>query len=127
MDVSIALAKIFGIYFAVIGFSLMINHRFFKGVLQDLVQSNIAMLIIATITLIFGSILVVLHNVWVVDWRLSITLLCWLTFFAGVVRTLFPTFIQRMARKLFTTARHFHIAGTASIAIGLAFIYLGFM
>lgn len=126
MDVSIALAKIFGIYFVVIGCSLMINYRFFKGVLKDLVQSNIAMLIIATITLIFGTILIVMHNVWVYDWRVSITLLCWLTFVAGVIRSLFPTFIQRMARKLFTKSLHFHVAGLASVAVGFALIYLGF-
>lgn len=104
---------------------MMINHRFLKAVFKDLVQSNIAMLIIAITTLILGAILVVIHNIWVYDWRVSITLLSWLALFAGTVRTLFPTFIQRMASQLLTRRMYFNSAGTVAIIVGITMLYFG--
>lgn len=124
--ISIALAKIFAIYFIVVGLSLLINRNFFKEVLKDLVHSHIAMLIIAILTLILGAILVVVHGGVTHGWQLSVTIMCWLTLAAGVARTLFPTFIQHMAADMLTKDAYFFIAGLGSILLGLFYGYIGF-
>lgn len=125
MAASIALAQIFALYFTVIGLSLIINRRFFRAMLKDLVHSHIAMLIIATVTLILGAVLVVVHNVWTSDWRVAVTLVCWLTFVAGVVRTLFPGFIQQMAARVLLRDWVLMTAGVSCVVVGAGFAWVG--
>lgn len=50
------------------------------------------------ITFLLGLITVVLHNVWVSDWRVSITLLGWVTLFKGIEKIGFPDRIHRRAQ-----------------------------
>lgn len=126
MNTSIALAQIFAIYFSVIGLSLIINKRFFKAMLKDLVYSHIAMLIIATMTLILGSVLVTVHNLWTSDWRLLVTLTCYLVLISGIVRTLFPTWIRRVAAAWLQHDHAYILAGLSCIGFGALFGYFAY-
>jgi len=128
MSVSIQLARIFSIYFILIGISMFINRSFFRAAVKELASNNVAMLIIATTTLMLGVLLVNLHNIWVHDWRVMVTLLCWMVLLGGVVRSLFPTFVQGMAGRIFyKNGRFLGIVSTMSLALGILFGYLGFI
>lgn len=128
MSVSIQLARIFSIYFFLIGISMFINRSFFRAAIKELASNNVAMLIVATTTLMLGALLVNLHNVWVNDWRVTITLLCWLVMLGGAIRTLFPTFIQGMAGRIFyKNGRFLGVVSTVSLILGILFGYLGFI
>lgn len=50
------------------------------------------------ITFLLGLVTVVLHNVWVMDWRVSITVLGWITLLKGIEKIGFPDRIQRKAQ-----------------------------
>ncbi|MDQ2993487.1 MAG: hypothetical protein M3R00_00855 [Pseudomonadota bacterium] len=121
---SIELARIFAIYFLVVGVSLMVNKEFFLAATKEIASSNIGMLIVATVTLMLGAILVNLHNIWVNDWRVAITILCWVVMFSGLVRMLFPTVVQRMAVRL--QGNFVPIASVVCLVLGVLYAYLGF-
>lgn len=125
MESSIVLARIFAIYFVTMGISMLINPSFLNTVVQDLRRSSIAMFIIAATTLILGSILVVLHNIWSKDWRVFITLICWVILISGIIRTLFPKQIMKIAPS-FSSDKLFRITALIMIIMGLGFGYLGF-
>jgi len=125
MDISIVLAKIIGIYFLVVGLSLLINKQFFKDMVKNLATDNTAMLIIAFITLILGSLLVIIHNIWVLDWRLIITIFSWMTFVAGIIRMLFPTRLMKLAGT-FSSGHYFSVVAIFSIVMGIILLYFGF-
>jgi hypothetical protein len=126
MLLSIQLARIFSIYFLVVGISMLINRSFFRAAMKEMVSNNVAMLIIASTTLILGIVLVTLHNVWVNDWRVAITLICWVVLFSGVIRTVFPTFVQGMARQLTFKNGYFLLASIVCLVLGVFYGYLGF-
>jgi len=127
MSVSTQLAQIFSIYFILIGLSMLINRSFFGGAIKEIASSNVAMLIIGTTTLMLGLVLVTLHNVWVIDWRLSVTLFCWLVLLSGTIRTLFPTFVQGMAGRLANRIETvLPIMTLVCITLGLLYGYFGF-
>jgi len=47
------------------------------------------------LALTLGVATVILHNVWVADWRVVITIFGWLSVLKGVVRIGFPAFAQK--------------------------------
>lgn len=51
------------------------------------------------ITFLLGLITVTLHNVWVADWRLAITILGWTTLLKGVEKIAFPNRVNKIAQK----------------------------
>ena len=50
------------------------------------------------ISLLMGVVAVILHNVWVLDWTLIITILGWATLSKGIMKTAFPEYINKRAQ-----------------------------
>lgn len=50
------------------------------------------------IALLLGLATVILHNVWVADWRVVITLFGWLSLAKGIVRLGFPEIFQKVVQ-----------------------------
>jgi hypothetical protein len=50
------------------------------------------------ITFLLGLITVVLHNIWVADWRVAITILGWTTLFKGITKIGFPEHVHKKAQ-----------------------------
>jgi hypothetical protein len=127
MSISIQLARIFSVYLILMGLSMLINRSFYRAAVKEMASNNIAMLLVATITLTVGVVLISLHNLWVHDWRVTITLFCWLIMFSGIVRTLFPTFVQGMAGRLTMKNGSFvRIVSFVCLILGVFYGYLGF-
>ena len=51
------------------------------------------------ITLLMGLVTVILHNLWVADWRIAITILGWSTLIKGIMKIGFPEQIHRQAQR----------------------------
>lgn len=50
------------------------------------------------ISLLLGLATVVLHNVWVWDWQIAITIIGWSTLIKGILKIGFPEFIHKQAQ-----------------------------
>ena len=123
MDVSIFLAKLFAIYFVVIGIALLTSKEYFKQAAIELVDHKGLSLLTAIITLIMGALLVLFHNIWVADWRVVITILCWLTLVKGVVRVWFPGHMRKMVGVFMKG----NVLVTMAVIIVLVGIWLGYV
>lgn len=123
--ISLFLAKAFGLYLVIVGIPFIFNHRRMQETMVDVVASRGTMLVMAIFTLILGIILVLVHNMWVADWRVIVTLLCWITLLQGIVRFYFPEQMQKWARK-FQDKSAFMILGIISVIIGVILLYFGF-
>lgn len=126
MSISVLLARVFCVYFLALGISMLLNGGFFRAAVKELASSNIAMLFVGSSTLMIGLVLVSLHSTWFHDWRVSVTIICWLVLFSGIVRTVFPTFVQNMARQLSFKSGFFKIVGIVSVVLGMFFGIQGF-
>ncbi len=51
------------------------------------------------ITFLLGLVTVILHDLWVADWRVAITILGWVTLLKGVTKIGFPEHINKQAQK----------------------------
>ncbi len=97
MEVSIFLARFWGSLFIILGLSTILG-KFLGRVIQYTDDKTIT---ISTgyITFLLGLATVVAHSLWVADWRVTITLLGWITLFKGIEKIAFPDRINKAAQK----------------------------
>jgi phosphoglycerol transferase MdoB-like AlkP superfamily enzyme len=126
MNLSIFLAKIFSIYLVIVSIAILINKDVYLKAVREMVNDAGVMFLSAIITLILGILLITVHNLWVFDWRIVITLLGWLIFIKGAVRILFPKWIKPMTDKVMDNYVGFYITCVLSLIIGLYLGYYGF-
>lgn len=90
MEVSLFLGRALGIYLLIVGLSMLFNRKVFFDAFQQWNEQPGTITLTAFLSIMIGILMVLVHNVWVLDWRIIITLLAWLTLIKGVVRLNFP-------------------------------------
>jgi hypothetical protein len=97
MEISIYLARFWGSLFVILGLA-SIGAKLLGRIIEYTEDKTIT---ISTgyITFLLGLITVTLHNIWVFDWRLAITILGWTTLLKGIEKIAFPNRVNKMAMK----------------------------
>jgi len=75
------------------------------------------------ISLLLGLATVVLHNIWVWDWRVAITILGWSMLIKGIMKIGFPEFIHKQAQHFKT---HQVIEAVMLMALGGWLFWMSF-
>ncbi len=98
MDTSLLLAKVIGLTLVLISLALLTNK---KGIdLLFKVYSNPGTIFITGIfETILGTFMIVIHNIWTLDYRGIITFIGWMLLIRGVGRTLFPSKVMKSLEK----------------------------
>ena len=89
-DISIFLAKFWGWYFIIFFLILSLNPKRIQQIFEDLKDQKF-IIITAFIAIIIGLLNILIHNLWVNDWRLIITLIGWAALFEGLLLFIFPS------------------------------------
>lgn len=97
MDISIYLARFWGSLFMILGLSSVFAK--FLGRVIKYTEDKTITISTGYITFLLGLITVTIHNHWVTDWRLAITLLGWTTLFKGIEKVVFPNRVNKIAQK----------------------------
>ena len=96
MEISIYLARFWGSLFMILG--LMSVGAKLLGRIIKYTEDKTITISTGYITFLLGLITVVLHNIWVVDWRVAITILGWTTLLKGIEKIGFPDRINKKAQ-----------------------------
>ncbi len=126
MELSIIIAKISGICLTAIGVSMLFNKGRYQEMLKELGKSMPLQNLATIMPLVLGSIIVTIHNTWVNNWTVLITLMGWLFLIVGVIRIIFPSFWINKVKNHHEQIPLFLIS-LIVIIVGLIFLYLGFM
>jgi len=126
MDISIFLAKVFGIYLVIVSLLLLIRYKELKNIYKNFFKDSSITLFTGVITLILGILLVVSHNIWEWSWVVIITILAWTTFIKGITILLFPDHMLRFAKKI-SNETFFKVDGVIVFLIGVLLLYFGFV
>ncbi len=96
MEITLFLARFWGSLFMILG-GLSVGAKFLGRVIEYTEDKTIT---IATgyITFLLGLATVVSHSIWVMDWRLVITLLGWTTLIKGILKIGFPGHVNKQAQ-----------------------------
>jgi len=97
IDVTIFLARFLGSFFVIFGLLFIITKQLGKTI--EMTDDKSFVISTGYITLLMGLVTVILHNVWVADWRVVITLLGWFTLIKGIMKVGFPEQIHKQAQR----------------------------
>ncbi len=100
MYISIVLAQMLGISFALLGLSMLFNQKWTNVVVEEITKNQAVIWFAGLITLLLGSTIVVLNNDWTSGLPLLVTVLGWLILIKGAVIVLFPDFTISYYRKM---------------------------
>lgn len=96
MEISVYLSRFWGSLFMILGL-LSVGAKFLGRVIKYTDDKTIT---ISTgyITFLLGLVTVVLHNIWIADWRVTITILGWITLLKGITKIGFPKHVNKQAQ-----------------------------
>lgn len=97
MDISIFFAQLWGSFFVIFGLLFIITGQLGKTI--EMTDNKAFVISTGYITLIMGLVTVILHNIWVADWRVVITVLGWSTIIKGIMKIGFPEHIHKQAQR----------------------------
>ncbi len=100
MELSLFLAKLFGIYLLIVSVLWAVRGKVISDVIEEFFASRPMLFLSGLLALAVGIAMVISHSVWELNWRGLITLIGYLTIVKGVVRIGFPTVPQAAARSL---------------------------
>lgn len=118
MQISLFVAKLLGPVFLVVGVALLTRPEAFRALLREFVASGVMMYLAGFLGLLAGLALVLLHNVWTLDWRVVITLIGWTSLVRAIVTIFRPQAIASIGAKLLERPSAFVVAGAADLVIG---------
>ena len=90
MEITFFLAQFLGWYLVIMGLIVLVRGRVFLEELLALIEDKGFLLFGGYLALFLGLTTVILHNVWVADWRVTITIFGWLSLVKGVLLIGFP-------------------------------------
>ncbi|MFH1455727.1 MAG: hypothetical protein ABIF40_02140 [archaeon] len=97
MDITIFLARFWGSFFIIFGLLFIITRQLGKTI--EMTDDKAFVISTGYITLLLGLVTVILHNIWVADWRVIITILGWSTLIKGIMKVGFPEQIHKQAQR----------------------------
>lgn len=124
MDLSIFLAKAWGLYITAVTLALITNKSNFK-LLFETYRHSAVVFFSGAVELLVGILTVISHNVWTWDYQGLITLFGWAALVRGLVRLFAPATASGWIRKYEKSGTVIYFL-IAAIIIGLYLIGVGF-
>jgi len=119
MPASIFIARLLGPIIAIVGIALLVKAEHFKVILKQFIHSPVPMYLAGFFGLLGGIAVLLVHNLWMADWRIVITLIGWLTTVRAIVVIFWPQWIAASGNWLLARPRVFMGAGIVDVLLGL--------
>jgi hypothetical protein len=127
MATSIFLARLLGPLLLAVGAGILLNPKAFRTIANEVVKSVTLVYLFGFLDFAAGLAIVLTHNVWIVSWRVLITILGWLLLIRGAVRILIPETVMAYAVKIIRNKQLIPVAGGVTGLLGLVFCYFGYV
>ena len=121
MDYSLFFAQLWGSFFVIFGLLFIITRQLGKTI--EMTEDKAFVISTGYITLLMGLVTVILHNVWVADWRVVITVLGWSTLLKGIGKVGFPELIHKQAQRF---KKKQYVSAFVLIVLGVWLLWMGF-
>ena len=99
MDFTLFFAKILGPLYAIIGIGILLNMKTYLNVIEDFIKNAAIVYLCGVAVFVTGMIIVLNHNIWVINWPVVITIMGWMAILKGVFLIIFPNAMVRFTKK----------------------------
>lgn len=126
MPTSRFLAQLIGPTLLVIGLGMLVNREGSRAMAREFLQSRALIYLAGLLALVPGLAIVLVHNVWALDWRLIITLFGWLAVVGGVFRLLAPRQVTAIGETMVGSPGYMLAGGVVVLALGAILAFCGY-
>ena len=126
MDISLFLAKVFGVYLMVTGVAVPLRRKELMPAIEQLFDNRPLVYIMSVFAFVVGLLLVVSHNVWVAGWPVVLTILAWLVFLEAIAYLLLPFEVLARLARWFNTPAWYVAGGAGAVVLGVFLAGKGF-
>ena len=126
MDISLFLAKVFGVYLIVTGVAVPLRRKELVPAVEQLFDNRPLVYIMSVFALVVGILLVVSHNVWVAGWPVVLTIFAWLVFLESIAYLLLPFEVLARWARWFNTPAWYVAGGAGAVILGVFLAGKGF-
>jgi hypothetical protein len=126
MAYSIFLGQILGLGLLVLSLGYLLNEKRSEKALNEIAESSALWILVSGIMFFFGLIIVGTHNLWVIDWRILITLLGWILLVSGILRICFQNASVNMCKKAIMKRVPYRLSWVG-LVIGGYLLYAGLL
>ena len=122
MELTIFFARLWGSFFVIFGALFIITRQLGKTI--EMTDDKAFVISTGYITFLMGLVTVILHNLWVADWRVVITVLAWSNLIKGIMKIGFPEHIHKQAQRF---KKKQWLSAVALIILGGYLLYMGLL
>lgn len=126
MDLSIFLAKLFGLYFLVAGGIIMLRQKSFMPIMTEFFGSKPLIMLVGAVELIAGLGITIAHPTLSPDWRGVITLIGYTMIAEGIVYLASPYAKLHKLLRNFNTPTWYTSGGLVAVVLGAYLAGKGF-
>ena len=126
MIISLFLAKFLGLYMLIVSLAILVRRHFFITVIREYAASHAYMYVTGFLAVFVGLLIVLAHNIWVVNWFVLITIIGWLFLLKGLARIFFPEYCGKLLNKWSNHPYFLTVVAILTLLISLYLIYFGF-
>jgi hypothetical protein len=123
---SIFIAKLMGPIILAFGLAILIDKKAMLAMAKELLGSRALIFMFGILDLLLGLILVVVHNIWVLDWRVLITLIGWISIVRGLVRMWFVPAVMKTGPRLLKNEGLLTGITAVMLIVGVVLSYYGY-
>ena len=130
MNTSRSIARLLGPVLLVIGigmaFGLMMEGAGYSSLLKEFIANRALIFLTGILALVAGVAIVNVHNVWVPDWRVIVTVLGWLLVLRGIMLLVFPLTVQVFGDRLVASEAGVTAGAAVTFVLGAVLCIMGY-
>jgi hypothetical protein len=127
MATAVFLAKLIGPVMLVAAVSFLIHTKAYRAIAQEFMRSAALIYLSGILAMVAGLAIVLAHNVWILDWRVLITIFGWLALVGGAVRIALPDQTRAFGERMLRNDMTLRIGGASWAAVGATFCFYGYV
>lgn len=118
-------SQVFGLYFVILAIIFLSRAEYYRAMIPKLKAPAPGTAMIASLSLFIGLILVTVHNIWVFQPRVLVTILCWLFLIKSILWLAAPERMLKIAQKMWSSNGHYFCSVTM-LVVGVFMMIRGF-
>lgn len=119
------LAQSMGLYLLIAGIIMLARADYYRDMLTHLKEGSSSIVVAATFGLILGIALVLVHNIWIWESEVIITLIAWFLLIKSVLWLGFPEAMVSYSKKVYSKFGYYFVSVLAVI-LGMVLMSHGF-
>ena len=114
-----------GLYMIILSIILLCRVRLFRRLIAQMQVESSGLMMGANFGLILGIFLIVVHNIWVWEPRLMVTLVAWFIFIKSILWLSLPDCMLRWSKKIYAGPGYYIVTFIIAI-VGIFLLTKGF-